>query len=80
MGPGHFMGNGFWIIPIVMMILCFFMFRAGFGRRGGCFPFGNDERDKQSGGEVESPLEILKRRYARGEITKAEFEDMKQNL
>ena len=28
----------------------------------------------------ETPLEILEKRYARGEITKDEFEDMKRSL
>ena len=28
----------------------------------------------------ETPLEVLKRRYASGEITKADFEDMKEDL
>lgn len=27
-----------------------------------------------------TPIEILKQRYARGEITKEEFEEMKKNL
>jgi putative membrane protein len=29
---------------------------------------------------VDSPLEMLKRRYARGEISRAEFEEMKRDL
>jgi uncharacterized membrane protein len=30
--------------------------------------------------ETESPLEIAKRRYVRGEITKEEFEGIKRNI
>jgi putative membrane protein len=32
------------------------------------------------GGPAESPLNILKARYARGEITREEYERMKQEL
>ena len=30
--------------------------------------------------EKETPIEILKKRYAKGEITKAKFEEMKKEL
>jgi len=34
----------------------------------------------QHSDQSESPLEILKQRYARGEITKAEYEEMRRDL
>ncbi len=39
-------------------------------------PFGNWHNARHS----ETPLEILKRRYANGEISKTEFEEMKRDL
>jgi putative membrane protein len=37
-------------------------------------------RQRRSGHPRESVLEILQKRYARGEISREEFEEMKRNL
>ncbi len=78
MGPEKFFSSGMWIIPVVMMILCFLFFRFGMGKMfGGKGRFMNES---SSDSQEESALDILKKRYAKGEITKEEFEDMKNSL
>ncbi len=81
MGPGCFGWNGMWIIPmiicIVMVIVCF----RFFGR--GCFrpPWLQDSDKNQSDSTgSETAMDILKKRYAKGEITKEEFDQMKKDL
>jgi len=67
-----------WIVPVVMMILCFFMMR---GRRGimmrGCGSRGVDNRKTR---DTSQAMEILERRYASGEINKEEFLEKKRTL
>ncbi len=73
-GPGyagwpmmHYGYGGFfmWIIPIALVAVLIYIFiRLREGKTGG----------------TETPLDILKKRYARGEITKEDFDRMKRDL
>lgn len=75
----HF--NGWWIIPMVFcIIMMFFMFS---GRRRGFGPwFMTQETGERnfSPKTSESALDILKKRYAKGEISKSEYEEMRNDL
>ena len=67
-GFNHGWGMGFgWIFGIVILILIiWFLFR-----------FFNMNKDHSKNN---SALDILKERYAKGEISQAEFEEKKNNL
>ncbi len=72
--------GGMWIFPMIMfvvMIIFLFMF---FGR-GGCRPpWCGPRRQHKESEESETALDILKKRYAKGEITREEFELMKKDI
>ena len=71
-GPWHMMGmGGFWMFPFLPIIILVAILYFVFGRNHRCWS-GHNSGD--------SALEILKKRYARGEITKDEFEKMKKDL
>ena len=63
------------IFPIlgftVMLVVVYLIFGRGFRP-----PW----QDYRGGKGSEGPSEILKKRYAKGEITKAEFDQMKKDL
>ena len=85
MGPEQMWSGGMWFLPIVMpivmlgvILLCAYLF---FGRgfagprwHGSCGAYPQERTD------LESASEILKKRYARGEITKDEYERMRQDM
>jgi putative membrane protein len=66
-GMGYGYGGGYaWILLLVVMgILVYLILR---------------NVSSGQGSEKESALDILKRRFAKGEITKQEYEEMKQKL
>ncbi|MCK4864604.1 MAG: SHOCT domain-containing protein [Gammaproteobacteria bacterium] len=66
---GHFFGGGFmWIFWILIIAGIFFLFQ--YAIKGG----SGSSLDK------ETPMEILKKRYARGEIDEEEFERRRKEL
>ncbi len=76
---------GIWVVfPITFLVFMFTIIAYVMSRMFGRGSFGprNDDSPRHFGEATlsETPLGILQRRYARGEITKEEFDQMKQDL
>ena len=65
-----------WILPLIMIVFCFFMMRG----RMGSMMCGHGSHDMSSHDEsgAETAKDILDRRYAMGEINKEEYEEKKK--
>jgi len=77
-GSEFFSFSLWWICPIVMLAMCFFMMR---GRRGSMMcGFRSRDTDGQQISASDTALNILEKRYASGEIDKEEYEEKKHTL
>ncbi len=80
MGSENFGIGGWWIFPVICMIVMFFFFMM-FRRGGFRPPWGqNSDGHHSESKDSETPIDILKKRYAKGEITKEEFDQMINDL
>ncbi len=84
MGPDYTWWGPMWIfptfMPIIMLVVLIVVLYLIFGRGGFCAPWHGPTRYYDQNRSPESALEILKKRYAKGEITKEEFDRMKQDI
>ena len=78
MEPTQWWGHGFgfmWMIPLFFFVVFIFFMRGMFGRGSpGCGSNGDNATHQ------DNAREILDKRFAKGEITKNEYEEMKKTL
>lgn len=73
MTPEYWMGHGFgfmWIFLFIFLAVFVFFMRGMFGQ--------NNSQNQNT--TTETPREILDKRFAKGEINKEEYEEMKRTL
>ncbi|WP_041277655.1 SHOCT domain-containing protein [Desulfotalea psychrophila] len=76
MGPEFFWMGGMWMFPISVIVALLVVIYLIFGRGTARGPWSDSDHAQGP----ESALDILKKRYARGEISKEEFAQIKKDL
>lgn len=77
MGPGMMGGYGWgWFMPIIMILFWGLIIWAIVELVRGTTGY----RSGDPSGRSDTALDVLKKRYARGEISKEEFEDKKKDI
>ena len=81
MHPDHTLWpwHGFGMFPFLFFLICIAVIFALGKRAGSSSPKGN-ARDSDKTATEQSPMDILKMRYAKGEIDQEEFERIKKSL
>jgi putative membrane protein len=70
----------FWIFPLLCVIFVVAMMFMMFRRGGmGCMPFGGGAAHRK-GNRHDTARQILDRRYANGEISKEQYEQMRHDM
>jgi len=77
-GSEFFNASFWWVCPIVMIALCFFIMRRRTGMR--MCGFGSRERKYSRINVSDSALDILDKLYAIGEVGKEAYEEKKRVL
>jgi putative membrane protein len=90
MGPGRFFGGFMWVFPIFMLCILIVVAIVLVRRYGGIqqtldailsrTSIQSNTGESSNQPQIESALDILKKRYAKGEITQEQFEEMKKHL
>lgn len=76
MGPGMMVSFGWgWLMPIFMIFFLILVIWAIVALASGATLSRADSSPR-----IESALEVLKKRYARGEVSKDEYEEKKRDL